>query len=456
MLKPRHSFSLLQIIIVVCLAILISLSLDIVFMLQLWLNVAISVFVSLVLVKGFWGLIHYLTVESELPIQQNAEISRNIPIYSPQNGVHVLFGAALDAINDAIIILDKDQRLIIANTTAQAKYTTYAIGARIETFIRTHEILAALDRAINEKSSIKFDLVEHFPAKRYYQINISAFLVGSENNYIISIKDETNLRAAEQMRADFLANSGHELRTPLAGISGFIETLKGPAKDDAKVRAKFLEIMGEQADRMGRLINDILALSKIELNEHLKPKSIVNLSNILESAIATIKAASKDKNPIINLQCPEHSVKIIGDSDEVQQVIINLIDNGLKYGTLGKAIDVYLYADLAQNKAQAIASEKWQGSTQLKLVANPIDDNTNTALVRIENSGPGIQKRNMPRLSERFYRIDTGSNEISGTGLGLAIVKHIITRHNGNLIVESKVDEKTAFSFILPMAKTGV
>lgn len=418
-----------------------------------WLLVAVSCFVSLFLVQNFF---RYLSAAAEiqdegvLPAPKEVALVQS-PSVAPQSE---LFGAALDAINEPIIILDNEQRIILANITARKKYPTFAIGARVETLIRTQEILDGLAQVVSTKGRVQFDLIEHFPQIRYYQVGISAFLVANIYNYVIAIKDETNLRSAEQMRADFLANVGHELRTPLAGIIGFIETLAGPARNDERARDKFLGIMQKQADRMSRLINDIMSLTKIELNEHLKPKSVLNICETLESMISTVKAANPNAKDEIIVHKYGNPINAVYDEDEIQQVIINILENAIKYKKSKTAIEVYLYSDVATANLPSLTTEKWPESNGMRIVATQAKAGEKFAIIRIENCGDGIEKRNMPRLSERFYRIESQTADIVGTGLGLAIVKHIIARHDGILCVESKIGEKTAFTFGLLMSNS--
>ena len=450
MLEQDNNFSILQMTIAASLAAVIGASIATFATIYIWALIAISSLLSLLIVKLFFDMVAKVSRIDDKPSEAILVQTSN-PRQNNSTAPNELFGAALNAIFDPIIILDDEQRIIIANSTARKKYPTFAIGARVETLIRTQEILDALENVVGDKSRRDFDLIEHFPQRRYYQVSVSAFLVSNQYNYIIAIKDETDLRAAEQTRADFLANVGHELRTPLAGISGFIETLSGPARDDEKARDKFLGIMQKQADRMGRLINDILSLTKIELNEHLKPTSMLNLVETLDSMIATVKAANGEKCPEIKVFRPEMAFKAIGDEDEIQQVIINILENAIKYGTPKKPIEVYLSFNVSNDQLAALTIEKWPKSNSMRIVASQPVEAQKFALLRIENQGQGIERRNMPRLSERFYRIDSDNNDAVGTGLGLAIVKHIIARHEGVFCVESEIGMKTAFTFGLPM-----
>jgi two-component system phosphate regulon sensor histidine kinase PhoR len=228
------------------------------------------------------------------------------------------------------------------------------------------------------------------------------------------------------MRADFVANASHELRTPLAALTGFIETLKGPARDDPAARERFLAIMDEQARRMARLIDDLLSLSRIELNAHLRPATPVDLHPIVRQVVDALQTLAFDRGVKITVNAPPEPLIVPGDRDELIRVFENLIENALKYGGSGKRVDI-----------------------TLSRVAAP--DGQPEARVAVRDYGPGIAAEHLPRLTERFYRVDVaGSRAQGGTGLGLALVKHILNRHHGRLSIESKLDHGATFTVRLP------
>jgi len=235
------------------------------------------------------------------------------------------------------------------------------------------------------------------------------------------LHDVTAIRRSEQMRADFVANASHELRTPLAAVSGFIETLRGHARNDEAAREKFLGIMAVEAARMRRLIDDLLSLTRIELNEHVRPNLRVSLEPIVRQAAAALAPlAQQDRiTVVITGEAPE----VNGDHDELAQLFQNLVHNSIKYGREGGQVTVTLGRENGH------------------------------ALVAVRDEGDGIPREALPRLTERFYRVDVKrSRERGGTGLGLAIVKHIVSRHQGRLVIESVVGEGSTFTVLVPAA----
>ena len=265
----------------------------------------------------------------------------------------------------------------------------------------------------------------------------------------MTFHDETEVRRVERTRVDFLANASHELRTPLASLSGFIETLRGHAKDDPAAREKFLAIMQAQADRMARLVADLTSLSRIELDEHVPPRGVVDLGLV----VGEVVEASAPLGPSRDVQLqwdqpPGRPVMIRAERDQTVQVVQNLLDNALKYSPPGGDVRIELAVGLSETAAAA-APERMP---RISLVAP--DPSTETyAVLRVLDQGPGIARQNLPRLSERFYRVGgQKSSDKAGTGLGLAIVKHIMNRHRGGLSVASAEGEGSIFTVYFPMA----
>jgi two-component system phosphate regulon sensor histidine kinase PhoR len=230
------------------------------------------------------------------------------------------------------------------------------------------------------------------------------------------------------MRADFVANASHELRTPLASLSGFIDTLQGPARDDPAARERFIEIMKGQARRMARLIDDLLSLSRIELNVHLQTQTTADLGAVVRQVADALQVLASERGVTIDIKAPPEPLVVIGDRDELTRVFENLIENALKYGGGGKRIEITLErADTADGPGEAVAV--------------------------VRDFGAGIPPEHLPRLTERFYRVDVGhSRAEGGTGLGLALVKHIVTRHRGRLHIESTLGQGAAFTVRLPLS----
>ena len=255
------------------------------------------------------------------------------------------------------------------------------------------------------------------PVDRWYEVIVSP-IAGvttppAGGLMLVAFHDLTPLRRAEEMRADFVANASHELRTPLATLSGFIETLQGPARDDAAARERFLKIMQAQATRMARLIDDLLSLSRIELNAHLRPDREVDLVAIVRQVADGLQMLAQDRGVEVKVTAPAKPLLVQGDRDELLRVFENLVENALKYASSGKRVEI----DVAIGEGSGARRE---------------------ARVAVRDYGPGIAPEHLPRLTERFYRVDVAESRAQGgTGLGLALVKHILNRHGGRLTIES-------------------
>ena len=248
---------------------------------------------------------------------------------------------------------------------------------------------------------------------------------------LITLHDITGIRRSEQMRADFVANASHELRTPLSTLIGFLETLRGPAREDAAARERFLGIMQEQAGRMARLIDDLLSLSRIELEEHTPPTGAVDAVAVLHAVIDSLEMRARERGMSVDLVVTTASARVIGDEDQLTQVFQNLIVNAVKYAAADTPITVTIGGRDAGLEARA-----------------------GELAVAVADRGDGIPRNHLSRLTERFYRVDPGrSRAIGGTGLGLAIVKHIVNRHRGRLGIDSRVGHGSVFTVFLPTAE---
>jgi two-component system phosphate regulon sensor histidine kinase PhoR len=296
------------------------------------------------------------------------------------------------------------------------------------------EVVAAIRRATSTGEAQRIEFSERVPVDRWYQGDVAALQLRSgapserPDLVLMTIRDLTQLRRVEEMRADFVANASHELRTPLATLSGFIETLQGSAREDASARERFLAIMKQQATRMARLIDDLLSLSRIELNAHLRPESAVDLVAIVRQVADAMQTLARDRGVEIAVSAPATPVMVPGDRDELLRVFENLVENALKYGAAGKRVEIGVGSE---------ASE---------------DGRAEEAVVRVRDFGPGIAPEHLPRLTERFYRVDVAhSRAEGGTGLGLAIVKHILNRHQGRLAIDSTLGQGATFAVHLPL-----
>jgi two-component system phosphate regulon sensor histidine kinase PhoR len=332
--------------------------------------------------------------------------------------------ALVQAMPEPALLVDGRNRLIAGNVAAAALFGRLRTNEAISLTTRNPQILEALARAASGEPQA-LEIEERVPVERFLQMHVTPVVFGFErpNLFLLAFRDLTQERRIERMRADFVANASHELRTPLASLSGFIETLQGPARDDPAARDKFLGIMGEQARRMARLIDDLMSLSRIELSLHLQPQTVIDLGGVVDTACDLLTPLAKEQGVAIEItkEVPEADVR--GDRDELLRVIENLIENALKYGASGKRVEVTLRSEDGE------------------------------AMVSVRDFGPGIAPEHLPRLTERFYRVDAErSRAQGGTGLGLALVKHILARHRGRLTVESAVGEGAIFTVRIPLA----
>ena len=333
----------------------------------------------------------------------------------------------LECVDEPVLILDRTGRLIFANRASQPLVGTDAEKKHISAVLRTPEVLEAVERVLAGANPeiIAFSVL--VPIQHHYEAHITR--TGGPL-VLVRIRDLTEIRRAEELRADFVANASHELRTPLAAVTGFIDTLRGHAKDDSSARERFLEIMSVEAGRMRRLIEDLLSLTRIELNEHNPPAGEVDVAAVVQDAVAVL-APLAETNRIVIQTDADGPLRVVGDRDELTQVFQNLIHNAIKYGRTGGEVRIRF--------GRAEASSKREGMGQV--------------IVSIQDEGEGIPREAIPRLTERFYRVDVKrSRERGGTGLGLAIVKHILNRHHGRLQIESVPGEGSTFSVSLPAA----
>jgi two-component system phosphate regulon sensor histidine kinase PhoR len=336
--------------------------------------------------------------------------------------------AVFAAIPDPQILLDSQRRVLRANPAATEFVGIVAETSDLAASLRNPAVLAAADAVLAGGPARVVEFTLSVPVERVMQARIARVEGVSTEGIaaIVTLHDITALKLAEQMRADFVANAGHELKTPLASLVGFIETLLGAARDDTQARERFLGIMRGEAGRMSRLVDDLLSLSRIELNEHVAPTSRVTLAPLIEQVADALELRAAERGMRLSLELPEDLPDVQGDEDELAQVFQNLIDNAIKYSK--PQTEIMITARVGGNGAAT------------------------NALVRIAvtDRGDGIPSEHLPRLTERFYRVDTArSRELGGTGLGLAIVKHILNRHRGRLEMASTLGIGSTFTVVL-------
>jgi two-component system phosphate regulon sensor histidine kinase PhoR len=373
------------------------------------------------------------------------------------------FRALVEALPDPVLVIEGDpdepaaRRIIFANAAAKGLLPGRLEGARLVTALRNPEVLEAVDEALLGASGAA--LMETGGAQeRVWAAQTRALGQGNFGRLaLLTLRDETDVRRAERMRVDFLANASHELRTPLASLSGFIETLRGHAKDDEAARETFLGIMQAQAERMRRLIDDLLSLSRIELNEHIAPAGRLDLSLAVTDVLDALVPLTAEKSLSIRNEMPaKGAADIEGDRDQILQVIQNLVENAVKYSSNEGALEISVTAPVGDDSA---IPPRDPAATRITLLAPDRPQGRRYALLRVSDHGPGIPRDRLPRLTERFYRVEgqKSGGARPGTGLGLAIVKHIVNRHRGGMAVESAEGRGATFSVWLPLSeKDGV
>ena len=368
--------------------------------------------------------------------QRAPETSAHVIAADPRvsSDVSPLLDTLLAGLPQPVIAVDAQGDVVALNAPAKAVAPAIRVREPISLGLRVPEIIEAIRRASTSDVPQRVEFTERFPVERWYEaiiIPIRPAGRGQERParlILITLDDLTPLRRVEEMRADFVANASHELRTPLAAISGFIETLQGAARDDPEARARFLSIMQAQATRMARLIDDLLSLSRIELNAHLRPTTPLELSGIVRQVVDGLQTLARDREVEIQVTAPGDGIHVLGDRDELLRVFENLAENALKYAASGKRVDIGLSADTAKTEAR----------------------------VSVRDYGPGIAPEHLPRLTERFYRVDVADSRAQGgTGLGLALVKHVLNRHGGRLTIESIHGQGATFTAVLPLGDRG-
>ncbi len=359
-----------------------------------------------------------------------------------------LLDAVFEALDDPVMIVAGGEaddiagrRIILANRAARDLLRIPRQGSLLVSAMRDPGVLEAVDEALFGGLGRTTDYTAAGSQVRHWKAWVRPLpsSTGGPPTAILGLRDETDVRRMELMRVDFLANASHELRTPLASLSGFIETLKGHARDDSVARDRFLDIMAAQANRMSRLVADLLSLSRIELNEHIPPSGRVDVARAASDVVDAISVLSQEKGVTVLLDGPPGEARITGDRDEIVQVIQNLTDNAIKYSAVGGLVELTVRTDL---DAEAAAVARLPGATRLSLLTPDRDTAARYVAVAVRDYGPGMAREHLPRLTERFYRVEgQKSGDRPGTGLGLAIVKHIVNRHRGGLTVESAPGE---------------
>ncbi|MGE3148788.1 MAG: ATP-binding protein [Pseudorhodoplanes sp.] len=326
------------------------------------------------------------------------------------------------AFPDPVLVVDRQGRVLAFNDAAMSLAPALRRGEPASIALRIPDVVDALRLVAAGGAQQRVEFSERAPSERWWECFVVP--IGDGRHLLLAFHDLSPLRRVEEMRADFVANASHELRTPLAALRGFIETLQGPARDDVAARERFLEIMRTQATRMSRLIDDLLSLSRIELNAHVHPNIDVDVIGIVRQVVDSLQMLARERAVVVTVNAPSEAVVVRGNRDELTRLFENLIENALKYGASGHKVDI--------------------------AIARTPD---RMAEVSVRDFGPGIAAEYLPRLTERFYRVDVAESRAQGgTGLGLALVKHILNRHRGRLHIASRPGEGATFTVDLPLS----
>lgn len=328
------------------------------------------------------------------------------------------------------IVIGQDERIVACNPKAEELFGGGTQTRHYITVLRQPMLLDTIENVLRlqQDASTTYRISED-ARDLLFDVSVRPIDIPTKDKYVVvTFEDRTDLHEAHQMRRDFVANVSHELRTPLTAVLGFIETLMGPAADDAKARMRFLDIMDNEAKRMNRIVGDLLSLSRVEADRRVRPRDQVDLPAVVRSVAQTLQPLASARNVTLRLEGVDGAETVPGDQDQLTQVFTNLVENAIKYGPS-------------------------DGEVSICVTAHEMEPTLRGPAVRVDvaDQGEGIPSHHIPRLTERFYRVDNHrSREMGGTGLGLAIVKHILNRHRGRLRVESHLGNGSCFSVILP------
>ncbi|TXG83624.1 MAG: PAS domain-containing protein [Sphingomonadales bacterium] len=361
-----------------------------------------------------------------------AALDSEADVVAEARGEGIDAAAVIGGLAEPLFIVSHSLEILACNKAAHDLFGPTLVGEAITVFLRHPGAVEAIRESVRLETAQEQELHLLSPIERSYALRVAP-LGDDSQRYIISLRDITALRLAERMRVDFVANASHELRTPLSTVMGFIETLQGAAADDSAARVRFLDIMGQEADRMSRLIDDLLSLSRVELDNQAPPSAPIELAPVLADVGKTLAVRLGADARSLKVSVPPDLPMVLADRDQILQVVHNLVSNSIKYGRAGTPIEIE--ADVAP------AAE---------------DGGADVIRVSVRDKGEGIAPEHLPRLTERFYRIDNArSRRLGGTGLGLAIVKHILERHQGTLGISSTLGVGTTVTFTLPISEAG-
>ncbi|PVA08929.1 two-component sensor histidine kinase [Pelagivirga sediminicola] len=326
------------------------------------------------------------------------------------------------------LVIGRDEKIERLNAAAGTLLGENLVGRHFTTALRHPALVDAVERCLRDHTprEVSYQVVGG-ANDAFYDVHLQP--VAASALLLLSFQNATDLAHAEKMRRDFVANVSHELRTPLTALMGFIETLRSSARDDAKARDRFLGIMSDEAERMNRLVGKLLSLSRVEADQHVRPTTELDLRVVLRRAQENLAQLARDGRVDVRLDSGQAPLQVIGDADQLLQVFTNLLENAIKYGGNDRTVDIITRKSAHDPVLRGPAME-----------------------IVIADQGPGIDPIHLPRLTERFYRVDGHrSRELGGTGLGLAIVKHILNRHRGRLKIASQPGKGAQFIVVLPL-----
>ena len=358
---------------------------------------------------------------------------------SPARSSPEILNRTLDALHNPVVVLAPRRIVAHANTEARELFGRKIIGRNLGLFFREPKVLDLITEVMRDGGTERVEVNVDVPIQRQYMLVISRLsaLETDPEHVVLEFQETTLIKRSETMRSEFVANVSHELRSPLATLIGFIETMQVASGDredlDLPAQVRFLNIMEGEAQRMSRMIDDLLSLTKVELREHERPRDVVDLENLMREVVDVLVARGHRHQVDVSLECVGDIPFVCGDRDQLVQVFHNLVVNAIKYGSAGGRVAVSISAS-----------------------ENGLPDGEDSVLVRVRDFGDGIAAEHLPRLTERFYRIDKGrSRRVGGTGLGLAIVKHIVNRHRGRFLIDSTMGQGSTFTVRLPVYKGG-
>ena len=360
----------------------------------------------------------------------------------------------LEAMPDPALLIDADGRIVSSNAAARRQMQFETRGQFLTSIIRHPDVLEAVQEAVRDGKTSAVEYEMSAQVDRQTRCYVAPVNWGPDRAAMLVFHDQTARISTERMRADFLANASHELRTPLASLTLLIETISGPARDNVADRDRFLAMMQVQADRMRRLIDDLLSLSRIELDEHVPPSDRADLAAVAREVVDSLGPVMRERDVTLDLRVPDTPIPVVGERFQLAQVVQNLIDNAIKYTPPGGAVTVEVGESGDREEVSLQAGRRWEEAGRAALLTPEAAANRSYAFVRVEDCGAGVARHFLPRLGERFFRVEREmGDERGGTGLGLAIVKHIINRHRGGFLVESQPGRGSAFAAYVELAE---